>query len=223
MLLNVVRKFQQQLVILVIPPKKKGHCFHIGLITGDLLYCFQSRNNMNLTKLLFLVAWATVFLFFSGCSEKVGYQPGVVTHSVLGTINKATDQNHQSDTFVLVKEHVRTFMSTSEGDLHRISAKIIKADKTGNYVVAYDSNVSQVDLYYISEGHFMDSETFRKTLFIGAYEYSPSLKVDADFKNSYYLVIKPLLTELITEPRYQLPISDQIFIEEWLNQMDMTY
>lgn len=158
-----------------------------------------------------------------GCSGKVNYHIGIVTHSVTGKIERESPETYQSETFVLVKEHVRTFMSSSDGDLHRIAAKIVKVDKEGNYSVTYGSDVSQLDLYYLSEGHFLDSESFKKTLFIGSYEFNMMLKADLDYRNSYYLAIKPMLVELITEPRYKLPITDQAFLKNWMNQMDDLY
>lgn len=170
-----------------------------------------------------LICWIFLLIGAVGCSGKVGYHFGVVTHSVIGKIEKESSEKFNSTTFILVKEHVRTFMSNSDGDLHRIGAKIVKVDNEGNYNVSYGSDVSQLDLFYLSEGHLMDSESFRRTLFIGSYEYNMTLKTDNDFRNSYYLVIKPILSELITESRYRLPLNHQVFIKDWMDQMDENY
>ena len=178
---------------------------------------------MKCTKVFQLIYCIFLLIGTIGCSGKIGYHFGVVTHSVTGKIEKESTAKFNSATFILVKEHVRTFIATSDGDLHRISAKVIKADKEGNYFVSYGSDVSQLDLFYLSEGHLMDSESFRKTLLIGSYEYNMTLKTDIDFKNSYYLAIKPMLSELITESRYRLPLNHQVFIEDWMNQMDQSY
>lgn len=178
---------------------------------------------MKLLNLLRTFFWVVLFLSIIGCSGKIGYHVGFVTHSVTGKIKKEAVVNDPSKSFVMVKEHIRTFMSDSEGDLHRIAAKIVKADEKGFYNVSYDSDVSQVDLYYFEEGYMMDSESFRKTLGVGRYEYNPFLKKDHNFKNSYYLAIKPILSELITEPRYKLPLSDQEFLKNWMDQMESKY
>ena len=178
---------------------------------------------MNLIKTLQLACLISILLGTIGCSGKINYHIGIVTHSVTGKIERASAEAYKSGTFILVKEHVRTFMSTSDGDLHRIGAKIVKADKEGNYNVSYGSNVSRLDLFYLSEGHLMNSESFKKTLFIGSYEYNMTLKTDLDFRNSYYLNIKPMLVGLITESRYRLPITDQVFLSNWMNQMDDLY
>ena len=178
---------------------------------------------MKLIKTFQLVCLISILLGTIGCSGKINYHIGVVTHSVTGKIERESAKRYKSETFILVKEHVRTFMSTSDGDLHRVGAKIAKVDEEGNYVVSYDSDVSRLDLFYFSEGHLMDSETFKKTLFIGSYEYNMTLKADSDYRNSYYLAIKPMLVELIIEPRYRLPITDQVFLKNWMNQMDDLY
>ncbi len=178
---------------------------------------------MKLIKVLRVICGIVLLVGLPGCSGKIGYNFGFITHSVIGKIEKESTHTFNSETFIIVKEHIRTFMSTSEGDLHRIGAKIVKVDKNGNYEVPYSSKVSQVDLYYLSEGHYMDSESFRKTLFVGSYEYNPVLEANSNFKSSYYFSIKPMLSELITETRYKLPLQDQVFIENWMNQMDDNY
>ncbi|MBT4527038.1 MAG: hypothetical protein HOC24_10835 [Deltaproteobacteria bacterium] len=225
MLLNAARKFPQQLVTQVIPIKNIWLLVVIerSVPVPPPLLSAVFLLIMKLIKTFQRVCLISLLLGAIGCSGKINYHIGIVTHSVTGKIERESAATYQSETFILVKEYVRTFMSTSDGDLHRIAAKIVKADKKGNYNISYDSDVSKLDLFYLSEGHLIDSESFKKTLFIGSYEYNMRLKTDSDYRNSYYLVIKPMLVELITEPRYRLSITDQIFLKNWMNQMDDLY
>ena len=168
--------------------------------------------------LLCLMALGTL----SSCSSKVGFTFGPVTSRVEGTISFDAGRT-LSQPFVLVKKFHRTFMESSAGHLHSVSADLILPDEKGEYRVDFEADVDRLELFFFAKGHRAESESFARTLGIGSYRYDVVLKPDSMFRESFYLSIKPTLSEFIVEPRYKMPQNRQMFLANWFRQIEEEY
>ena len=119
----------------------------------------------------------------------------------------------------LVRKHNRTFIESSSGPLYRVSAGIIRPVE-GRYQVDMESEVNRVELVFYARGHRPVYYSFKRTLGIGEYIFNVRLKPDAGWRDSYFLLIKPELTNYIVEPRFNMRTSDQLFLGEWMDRAE---
>ncbi|MCP4750341.1 MAG: hypothetical protein GY866_05585 [Proteobacteria bacterium] len=155
----------------------------------------------------------------AGCSDKVTYHPGLVTDRIEGKI--ILDSNSkQEQPFILVRKHNRTLIETSDGYLHRISASIVHPNKDGFYTIDFETAVDRMDLMFLARGFQTNYFSFRRTLGIGKYEYNVGLEEDPNWKDTFFLLIKPTLSEYITEQRYRMKNYDQLFIGNWISEIE---
>ena len=163
-----------------------------------------------------------LLLFAPGCSDKIKYSAGFVTTSVKGKIELA--QNAEPDrVFIVVRKYHRTLLESSGGYLHRLSASIVHLDDRGYYKIPLDSEVDRIDLLIVAEGYRSGQQSFRRTLGIGSYQYDTMLEMDPNWHNNYYLLIKPMLSEYITEERFRMDTSDQMFLGNWFSEVEAEF
>jgi len=163
--------------------------------------------------------WALLVLMLAGCSDKVGYQAGMVTREVTGQVS--FEEASGETPFVLVRMHGATFIKNSDGTrLTRPSARLVYPDSNGRYRVYLDDEVNRVDLYYIARGTKPAQASFERTLGVSAYQFDISLKKDAHWHKGYYIGLKPILSGYITEPRYKMPPKDQLFLGDWMSETE---
>lgn len=154
-----------------------------------------------------------------GCSSSPDYQAGLYTKSVAGTIRPSA-AHEEARCFVLVLNYHRTLIETSEGYLSRVTASLVYPDQEGNYKATFDADTVTLELAFYAKGHLVLNQQFHRSLGIGAYNFNVKLKEDVDWKNSYYLMIKPSLSDYITEGRYLMNQFDKHYIGEWLAGID---
>lgn len=154
-----------------------------------------------------------------GCSDQVKYHAGLVTGSVAGKILLDPDLGKEH-IFILVQEHHRTFIKTSEGYLIRISASVAHPDENGYYSIPFAAEVVRLDLRVVARGYQVVFFSFNRTLGIGRYEYNKTLTRAPNWRDSFFLLIKPVLSEYITEERYLMKRFDQLFLGNWLSETE---
>jgi len=155
-------------------------------------------------------------LLSSGCASSVDYEVGVVTREVKGVFTAPADSNP----LVLVRMQVATFATTDTGQVHQARAKLVYPNAEGRYLVSMDAEVNQVELYFIAQGYKVAQASFSRTLGVRAYKFDVTLKTDPSPKNGYYQGLKPLLTQYIVEPRFQMPPKDQLVLGQWMDEAE---
>ncbi|OGG98139.1 MAG: hypothetical protein A2508_09290 [Candidatus Lambdaproteobacteria bacterium RIFOXYD12_FULL_49_8] len=163
-----------------------------------------------------------LLLWLGGCSEKVGYQVGFVTREVNGLITLA---DASADTgprpFVLATLHAATFLEQSDGKrLHQLRASLARPERGGRYLVRFDDEVDRVDLIFVAAGYIPARASFDRTLGVSAYSFDIELKKDPQWHKGYYIGLKAILADYITEPRYRLAPKDQLFLGQWMDQVE---
>lgn len=136
-----------------------------------------------------------------------------------GTI-QLIDKSKNSSTFILVRKHNRSFIETSKGPLDRVSVAIIHPENDGTYTVYFDDATINLEILFLAKNHRSQSLRLSRTLGIGHYEADVELLADRNWKNNFYFVIKPLLSDYITESRYQLPEHEKKFLGDWLTNAE---
>jgi len=157
-----------------------------------------------------------------GCSDQVKLHPGVVTESVFGTIQAQSGFKCQKP-FIIIRKHNRTLIKTSSGYLHRISAALVHPDKSGNYLLSLGAGVDQLDIIIIAEGFKMFTYQVQRSLGISKYELNVKLVNEPNWHDHFYFVIKPVLTEFITEQRYRMQQMGQLQISKWIETVEKSF
>lgn len=158
-------------------------------------------------------------MLLSGCSPSGDFQWGVYTKQVKGRI--VTEENlGTAKPFLLVMNYHRTLIETSSGYLSRVTAFVAYPDGDGDFSVPFDADTVSLDIAVYAKGSVVKRERFRRSLAIGSYTYNVKLIRDENWRNNYYLKIKPFLVEFITEQRYLMNRIDKLYIGEWLAEMD---
>lgn len=162
-----------------------------------------------------------VLLILAGCSDHTDYYLGVVTRSISGKMVVEGDVTDDQP-FILVRKFNRTLIETSNGYLYRVTAGIIRP-VNGQYHVSMEAEVDRVELTFFSRRHRPVFYSFRRTLGIGEYVFDARLLLDAAWRDSYYMLIKPELTEYIVEQRYKMRSVDQLFLGEWMDKTETQF
>lgn len=160
-----------------------------------------------------------VFVLFTGCSGMSDYQVGLYSTSVDGVITGISDVK-TDEVFILVLNYHRTLLETSEGFLNRVTASLVYPNERGEYSALFDTDTTTLDLRIYAKGKLLESAKYHRSLGIGVYEYDVSLQKDENWKNTFYLMVKPHLVEFITEERYMMSQMDKLFIGDWLSKVE---
>jgi len=163
---------------------------------------------------------AAILIFFVGCSEQLDYRIGIVTRSITGRLLINNDLKDVQP-FIVVRKYNKTLIETSAGYLHRVSAAIIYPEN-GKYTVEMAAEVDQVKLTFLGRYHRPLTFRFNRTLGVSQYIYDAQLKVDPLWRDSYFLLIKPNLTEYIVEQRFKMEKADQFFLGQWMDRTKMS-
>ena len=162
--------------------------------------------------------WSAGLFLITGCSDQFDYRIGVVTRSITGKVFINT-QLQDAEPFVVVRKYNKMFIQTSAGYMHRVSAEIIHPHN-GLYTVEMASEVDQVELMFLGRNHRPVSYRFRRTLGVSQYIYNARLQLDPVWRESYFILIKPGLTEYIVEQRFNMSKSDQLFLGQWMDRTE---
>ncbi|MBT6616272.1 MAG: hypothetical protein HOB38_29535 [Deltaproteobacteria bacterium] len=165
-----------------------------------------------------LLVWGGVLFFFTGCSDQLDYRIGVVTQSITGRVLIKNDLKN-AEPFIVVRKYNKTFIQTSSGFIHRVSAEIIHPHN-GTYTVEMAAEVDQVELMFLGRRLRPVSYRFRRTLGVSEYIYDARLQPDSSWRDSYFILIKPGLTEYIVEQRFKMNKSDQLFLGQWMDRTE---
>lgn len=166
-----------------------------------------------------LLAICSMLLFSSGCSKEVQYSVGLVTMKVDGKI-ELTSSGSSTPPFILTRKQHRTLIQTSSGYIYRITASIVHPDEKGSYTIKLENDVYQLEMQVIAQGYRSVQQIFHRTLGIGSYHFDTQLQKDPNWRETYYLLVKPALSEYITEQRYKLDDGGQIFLSDWFSQVE---
>ena len=155
-------------------------------------------------------------LLFTACTPGVGYEAGVYTEHIHGTI-KVTGQQAP---FILVLTEEETFLSQPGQPVYRTKARIARVNKKGEYVVTLSNAARSVQLHSLAQGHQLDQKEFARTLGVKAYEYNITLNPSKNWGQEFTLHLKPFLMGFILDDRYQMPQGDQLFLGDWMQEME---
>ena len=165
-----------------------------------------------------LIICGSMFLS-GGCAKDVQYSVGLVTMKVDGKIDLMSD-NGATRPFILARKQHRTLIQTSSGYLYRFTASIVHPDERGSYTIHMENDVYRVEVQVIAQGYRSVQQNFQRTLGISSYHFDTQLKKDLNWHDSYYILIKPALSEYITEQRYKLDKNAQMFLSDWFNKVE---
>lgn len=170
-------------------------------------------------RLITFFALTLLIVLLQACSSGVKYHAGVVTRSVEGTIKSAGEPVSEK-VFIIVRKHNRTLIETSTGYLYRISADIVFPTAEGKFRVEMEDAVDEIDLYVIAKGYSVKSHSFKRTLGVAGYEMDIDMEKSLNWRNEYGYFIKPFVSDFIVEPRYELLPSHQMFLGDWMNEVE---
>ncbi|MBU2648853.1 hypothetical protein KKI24_29370 [bacterium] len=172
-------------------------------------------------KFCVLMLWIVSLVLIEGCSDQLDYRVGVVTRSVSGKM-KVSGNLTDVQPIILVRKYNRTLIESSTGYLYRVSAEIVYP-QSGMYTVDMAAEVDRVELMFLGRYHTPVSYQFKRTLGVREYIYNVRLQKDPGWRESYFLLIKPILAEYIVEQRFRMSPSDQLFLGQWMDKTEDTF
>ncbi len=184
----------------------------------------QTRSLLSMTVRTpsILVFWIGLLIIFSGCSDHSDYRLGIVTRSVSGNLTVKGDLEDVQP-FVIVRKFNRTLIESSGGGyLYRVSAAVVYPFN-GQYTVNMAAEVDRVELTFLGRYHTPVTYRIKRTLGVGEYIYNARLKKDPAWRDSYYMLIKPVLTDYIVEQRFKMQESDQLFLGQWMDKTEAEF
>ena len=153
------------------------------------------------------------------CSDHVSYRPGLVTRQIEGTILLA-GAPAQSKPFLIVRKYQNTLIETSDGYLETVTAELVHPDPSGQFIIEYDSGTRRVEYMVVAEGFNTSQGSFKRSLGVSAYQVEAVLTSQVNWRENYYLTLKPVITEYIVEERYELSEVDRQFLSDWLDMSE---
>lgn len=178
------------------------------------------KRSVQSSRILFF--WICILVLTSACSDHSDFRLGIVTLSVSGQLTVEVDVE-VAQPFVIVRKFNRTLIENSAGGyLYRVSATIVYPEN-GQYKVDMAAEVDRVELTFLGRYHVPVTYRFKRTLGVGEYIYHARLKKDPAWRESYHLLVKPNLTEYITEDRFKMRQSDQLFLGQWMDKTEAEF
>lgn len=172
-------------------------------------------------RLFQLICCVGVLAIVTGCSENLDFRLGVVTRSISGEFI-VTGESDKVQPFIIARKYNRTLIETDGGYLFRIVAELVRPEN-GKYHISMAAETNRIDLMFIGRRHRPLTYHFKRTLGVGEYIYDARLTEDAAWKDSYYLLIKPALTDYIIEQRFKMSRSDQLYLGEWMDRTEAEF
>ena len=69
--------------------------------------------------------------------------------------------------------------------------------------------------------HFKTQSTsFLQTIGVREVVYDVKFQKNSQWRKSYFFSIRPLLSEILEEEKYQLPARDILFLDRWLEMVE---
>lgn len=172
-------------------------------------------------KILEKKQWLIACFFFISCNATTKYQVGFFLYSIQGAIVLTPLEKDfvLENCFVLVLANQNIGISLEE-PIYTKQAYIEKVDASGNYQFSPANKGQIFDLSFFCPGFQRNSARFSQTLGVGKIIYSPQLKKDNAWKDSYQFFIRAFLEDILSEERYLLSDSDVFFLSTWLEQVE---
>ena len=153
---------------------------------------------------------------FVACTPGVGYEAGIYTQSVHGTLKGVGEEVP----FIVVITQEETFMSQPGQPVYRTKARLAKVNKKGEYVITLSDADRSVQLHSLAKGYQLDQKEFSRTLGVKSYKYNITLSPSKNWGPEFTLHLKPFLMGFILDDRYQMPKGDQLFLGDWMQEME---
>ncbi len=177
---------------------------------------------MNLTLKRFFILFG-LFTLASCSSGGANYKAGWVTKEIRGKVTPS------AGVFIVVEQQDQTFlpggsdMPGRSQNLTTSTARVVQPDKEGNYSVTLPSEARSVSLFFVSEGNKPARKSFERSLGVGVIEQDVTLEVADNFKELYFLSLRPYLSGFISEKRYKMPEYNQYIIGQWMENIEKKY
>ena len=169
-------------------------------------------------KRYFLVALLFINL---ACSSNLTYKPGLFLSQIYGKFSYDNQSQDSSDSFVLIIAYQNTGLSLIEGQaVFQKRAFLIYPNSSKEYSFASVGKGEKFDFYYFASNSISQTKSFSQTLGVSKIEANINFITDNDWKNSYVFFVRPFLSEILAEPRYQLAAKDILFLSQWLEKIE---
>lgn len=155
------------------------------------------------------------------CGSKSKYYPGLFVNSIFGKISFGNEVANYQDTLILVFAYQNTGLSLDQTqNLFQKRAYLVHPDHAGNYSFAVLAKGEKFDFYFFAPKFISQTASFSQTIGVRKIERNLEFKKDSNWKNSYSFFIRPILSELLEEPRYNLATSELLFLTRWLEKIE---
>ena len=76
------------------------------------------------------------------------------------------------------------------------------------------------EVYFFAPHFKTQSTSFSQTIGVREVVYDVKFQKNSQWRESYFFSIRPLLSEILEEEKYQLPARDILFLNRWLEMVE---
>lgn len=149
----------------------------------------------------------------------VDYQMGWTTQRISGKIELQGSTLEETTAFIVVQEYYASGVQfENQPPRYRPNAKLVFPDQSGNFQFNFDLQASKVHFALIAQGYQMQTFRLQRQIGVGDISYDANLEKVENWKDYLILFISPFLQPFITEQRYRLEPTHQLYLGNWLTE-----
>ena len=173
---------------------------------------------MNLTtkNLIKKIIFFTFFLLSASCKA------GLFVTKASGTISLSnTELSKENNVLVLVFAYQHTGLKLNSDEyLFQKKAFLVYPDSEGKYSFSPAKKGEKFEVYFFAPNFKTQSTSFAQTIGVREVVYDVKFQKNSQWRESYFFSIRPLLSEILEEEKYQLPARDILFLNRWLEMVE---
>ena len=99
-------------------------------------------------------------------------------------------------------------------------AFLVYPDSEGKYSFSPAKKGEKFEVYFFAPHFKTQSTSFSQTIGVREVVYDVKFQKNSQWRESYFFSIRPLLSEILEEEKYQLPARDILFLNRWLEMVE---
>ena len=157
-----------------------------------------------------------LLLLLSSCKA------GLFVTKASGTISLSnTELGKENNALVLVFAYQHTGLKLNSDEyLFQKNAFLVYPDEQGKYSFSPAKKGEKFEVYFFAPHFKTQSTSFLQTIGVREVIYDVKFQKNSQWRKSYFFSIRPLLSEILEEEKYQLPARDILFLDRWLEMVE---
>ncbi len=157
-----------------------------------------------------------LLLLLSSCKA------GLFVTKASGTISLPNAElSKENNALVLVFAYQHTGLKlTPDKYIFQKRAFLVYPNSEGKYAFSPAKKGEKFEIYYFAPHFVTQFTSFSQTIGVREIVYDVKFQKDPQWRESYFFTIRPLLSEILEEEKYQLPARDILSLNRWLEMVE---